>query len=145
MSVARLYRVGTPYNGVDLAEIDFEQSADVMYLAHINYTPTKLIRHAHDSWEFASITFGPTISPPTGLGVVINSPNITGFSATYARYVVTGVDDDTGQESRASSYINASNDLTLKGNNNFLSWTGTADRYRIYRSHNQQDFGYIGT
>lgn len=39
MGVARVYQVGSPYNGVELAELDFEQTADTMYIAHIDHAP----------------------------------------------------------------------------------------------------------
>jgi hypothetical protein len=151
MSVARLYRVGSPYNAVDLPEVDFEQSADTMYLAHLNYAPTKLIRYAHDHWEFVTIAFGPTIAAPAAPTVTVNDPNQGSepgdFAPTFQRYAVTTIDDDSGQESRASASTQVNNDLTLKGNNNFLTWpvVSGADRYRVFRSDNQQDFGYIGT
>lgn len=157
MSVARLYRVGTPYNAVDLDEIDNEQSADVMYLAHLNYAPTKLIRHAHDDWEFLTITFGPTNASPTSVSataVVVNDDSVlsngdANHNASYfpqiASYVITAIDNDTGQESRASSADTATNDLTLKRNYNTITWSGTGDKYRIFKSDNQQAYGYIGT
>jgi hypothetical protein len=154
MGAARLVRIGSPYNGVELDEIDFEQSADTMYMAHIDHAPTKLLRHAHDSWEFATIAFGPANTPPSGLAATAHVPNTDADNAgdayfpQSASYVVTAIDDETGQESRASAAASATNDLTLKRNYNALSWTapaGGADRYRLFKADNQQNYGYIGT
>jgi hypothetical protein len=109
MSVARIYRVGTPYNGAELADLDHEQSADTMYLAHINHPPTKLVRAAHTDWTFSTITFAPTLAVPGGVGVVVTQPNTdapnsgASFYPTDAHYIVTAIDDDTGQESRRSA------------------------------------------
>ncbi|WP_066807135.1 hypothetical protein [Sphingomonas asaccharolytica] len=153
MGVARLYRVGSPYNGVELDDIDFEQTADVMYMAHIDHPPTKLVRHAHDDWEFVTVAFGPVVSSPTGLSVTPDTPNTdadnsgNAYFPQPASYVVTAIVDDTEQESRPSAAASATNDLTLKRNYNAISWTAVAgaDRYRIYKSNNTQDYGYIGT
>ncbi|MDB5710879.1 MAG: hypothetical protein JWL96_2949 [Sphingomonas bacterium] len=152
MSVARIYRTGSPFNGAELAEVDFEQSANVMYLAHLNHAPTKLTRASHTDWTFAGVTFGPTLAAPTGLSAIETVPNTdaansgNAYFPQDATYVVTAVDDVSGQESRASTGDVAHNDLSLKRNYNSLSWTGSAGatRYRIYKADNTQEFGYIG-
>jgi hypothetical protein len=153
MGVARLYRVGSPYNGVELNDIDFEQTADVMYLAHIDHPLGKLIRHAHADWEFTDVSFGPLLAVPTGVSAVNSTPNTDSANSgdAYfpqpASYVVTALSDSTGQESRPSTPDSCTNDLTLKRNYNTISWSAVtdADRYRIYKSNNTQDYGYIGT
>lgn len=152
MSVARIYRVGSPFNAAELAEVDFEQSANVMYLAHLNHPPTKLTRAGHTDWSFSSVAFGPTLAAPAGLTVSATTSNTdaansgNGYFPQPASYVVTAVDDLSGQESRASSPGSATNDLTLKRNFNALSWGAVtaATRYRIYKADNTQEFGYIG-
>lgn len=153
MGVARIYRVGTPYNGSELAEIDFEQTADTMYLAHIDHAPNKMVRAAHTSWTFNTLTFGPTIAAPTGCNVsatIANTDSANGGANYFpqsATYCVTAVDDDTGEESRASNEDSDSNDLTLKKNYNTITWSPVAgaDRYKVYKADNSQFFGYIGT
>jgi hypothetical protein len=147
MGVARVYRVGTPFNGVELADIDFEQSADVMYMAHIDHAPTKLLRFGHDHWEFATVVFGPTIAAPTGVSATPVTPNTEDAYYKNATYVVTSVSDTTGQESRASTPDTASNDLSLRGNSNGIAWAAApgADRYYVYKSDSTADYGYIGS
>lgn len=152
MSVARIYRVGSPFNGPELQEVDFEQSADTMYLAHLNHAPTKLVRGGHTNWTFSTVAFSPTLSAPTGLTATASTPNTDApnAGAAYfpqsAKYVVTAVDDVSGQESRASAPVTATNDLTLKRNSNALAWTAAAGatRYRVYKADNTQEQGYIG-
>jgi len=150
MSVARIYRTGSPFNGAELAEVDFEQSANVMYLAHLDHKPTKLTRAGHTDWTFADIAFAPTLAAPAGLGVTPVTGNSVTSGDSYfpqpASYVVTAIDDVSGQESRASSRASATNDLTLKRNYNVLGWTAVAGatRYRIYKADNTQELGYIG-
>lgn len=152
-TAARLYKVASPYPGSVLAEIDFEQSADVMYLAHLLHAPQKLQRFALTNWAFATITFGPVIAAPMGVTAVATTPNVdaendgNAYFPQPATYVVTAVNDTTGQESIASTGDTADNDLTLKRNYNTITWTASANatRYRVYKSDNTQDYGYIGT
>ena len=148
MSCARIYRVGTPFNGSELPEVDFEQSADTMYLAHLNHAPTKLVRAGHTNWTFSSLGFTPTIAAPTGLNATATSPNTgTDYFPQPATYVVTALNDVTGQESRPSTTASATNDLGLKRNFNTMAWTAStgASRYRIYKADNTGEYGYIGS
>jgi len=153
MGCARLYIVGSPYNGSELSEIDFEQTADTMYLAHLSHPPHKLVRTAHDAWEFIELTFGPSVDAPANCSAVATTPNTDSenSSAAYfaqdATYVVTAINDDDSNESRASNEDTATNDLTLKRNYNTITWdtVAGATRYNIYKAENSQFFGYIGT
>lgn len=153
MGVSRIYKVGSPYNGVELAEIDFEQTADTMYFAHIDHAPTKLVRGGHTDWEFTTITFAPLIDAPTGCSATATTDNVdlendgNNYFPQPVTYVVTAVNDDTGHESRASNEDSATNDLTLKRNYNDVTWSAVtgATRYNIYKAENSQFFGYIGT
>ena len=154
MSVARIVKVGSPYNAVDLFEIDTEQSADVMYMAHWDYAPTKLERYSNTSWAFVTLTFGPTTAAPSSVVAVAHNPNQdngnngASYFPEHQRYFVTTVNDDIGQESRASTaHGDAQNDLTLKRNYNSLSWSAVdgATRYRVYKSVETGSVGYIGT
>lgn len=152
MPVYRIHRTPSPYNSSELAEIDYEQTADLLYLAHENHAPAKLIRTSHASWSFADVTFGPIIDPPTGLAVTETNVNQdtansgNAYAAQTDSYVVTAYNEDTGQESRASNSDTALNDLGLKRNFNTLSWTGVtgATGYRIYKKEEKQEYGYIG-
>lgn len=151
MGVSRVVRIGSPYNGVDLAEIDFEQQADTMYLAHLDYAPTKLTRTAHDAWSFSTVAFGPPIAAPTGAAVTANVNNTdseNGGNAYYPRaahYTITALTVD-GLESRALATVSAVNDLDLKRNFNVLTWSAVtgATRYNVYKADNSQFLGYLG-
>lgn len=156
MSVARIYRVGSPYNGSELADLDYAQSADTMYLAHINHTPNKLVQTSPTDWSFNDLTFGPLLDAPTGAAVVATTPNTDAANSGNAyfpetqRYCITAVDDASGQESRASSIVTCTNDLGLKRNYNTITWSAVvgppaASRYHVYKSTGTGDFGYIGT
>lgn len=153
MPVARIYRVGAPFNSSELNLLNYEQTVDVVYFAHENHAPQKLIRHDHALWEFLSVTFGPTISTPSGVGgtaTVDNTDAANSGNAYFpqpASYKVTAFNDETGQESRASTVVTLTNDLSLKRNYNTIHWSAVsgATSYLIYKSENQQSYGNIGT
>lgn len=153
MGGARVYKVGSPYNGVELAELDFEQTADTMFIAHIDHIPGKLVRNAHTDWEFQDVSFGPTVAAPTDCNCAstVGNTDADNDGANYfpqnAYYVVTAFNDETGQESRASGQATGLNDLTLKKNYNTVTWSAVtgATRYNVYKAENSQFFGYIGT
>ena len=152
MPGARLYRVGSPYNGGELDDIDIEQTNDVIYIAHIDHAPGKLQRSGHTNWAFADVTFGPTTLPPTGVTATATTPNTDAANSgdAYfpqpASYVVTTVSATSGQESRASTPASCTNDVTLKRNYNTIAWSaGTdVDRYRVYKQENTAGYGWIG-
>jgi hypothetical protein len=153
MPVHRVYMTPTAFNDSELAALDYAQVADVVYLAHTNHKPSKLIRAGHTDWSFEDVAFGPTIAAPTGVTATATNPNQdqansgNAYFPQDASYVVTAVNDDTGQESRASAEDTANNDLALKRNYNTITWSAVtgATSYRIYKSDNQQSYGHIGT
>lgn len=159
-----IYQTGTPYNVGDVSTLNFAQVADVTYFAHYYYPPWKLIRYGHTDWEWVQVTFGPTVSAPTGVAGTATNPNQdaansgNAYFPEPATYVVTAYDEGTGQESRAStSSVTLTNDLTLKRNYNTITWTGLPDYpttggwssasggyYRVYKADQTGLFGYIG-
>lgn len=152
MGGARVYKVGSPYNAAELDDMDYAQSFDTMYLTQINHPVGKLTRSSHTDWLFADVTFGPVIDAPTDVTVtatVANTDAANDGNAYFpqpASYVVSAVNDDTGQESRASDSASATNDLGLKRNKNTVSWTAVAGAtfYRIYKSNNSSAYGFVG-
>jgi len=55
-SVEAIYEIDTPYAEADLKTLQFAQKADVMYVAHPNYEPRKLIRSGAASWALSVYT-----------------------------------------------------------------------------------------
>ncbi len=153
MPVHRIYKAASPYNSSELLGVDHEQTADVLYLAHLNHAPTKLIRASHTDWTFQTVTFGPSIPVPTGIAGVATTPNTDSANEGNAyfpqpsTYAVTSYSETTGQESRASSSVTLTNDPGLKRNYNTINWAAVtgATGYRIYKAENSQLYGYIGT
>lgn len=145
MGVARLFQTYTPYPAAAVMGLDYAQTADVIYTAHISYAPQRLTRTGHTSWVWGNVDFDPVIQPPTGVSAVASQPNATGAIATDYTYVVTATDAN-GIESRASTAVTETNDLSLNGNYNTLSWTASpnAVSYTVYKGDNDLK-GYIGS
>lgn len=152
MPVHRVYSVGSPFNASEMLDADFEQTADVVYFAHQNHKPQKLIRLSHTNWSFNDVTFAPTLAAPGGVAGTAFNPNQDAANSGNAyfplpsSYVITAFNDDTGQESRVSSTVTLTNDLSLKRNYNSISWAAVAGAtgYNIYKAENTQSFGLIG-
>jgi len=130
-TVARFYTVVTPYVAADLALLKFVQSADTMTITHPSYAPRNLTRTGHTAWTLTSITFAPVQAAPTGLAS--SSPGV-GQS-----YVVTAVNDTTGEESLQSASV-SSNIVTST-----ITWTDAAgaSTYNVYKFRNGL-YGFIG-
>jgi hypothetical protein len=131
-----------PYLEGELFDIGHAQSADVMTIVHSNHNPRTLSRTAHDVWVQATKTFAPEIGQVTGLAV--NTPGAGNFSY---QWVVSAIDDDTGEEGLASSSVSWSARAELSESNQAnLTWTAVsgADRYYIYRSDNNGIWGLVG-
>ena len=145
MGTARLYKAGTPFNAVDLAEVDYTQTADVIYMGHIDYPPQKVVRTGHTDWTFSPVAFGPTIQPPAGVSVSETQPNTTDAFPIAAKYGVASV-AASGQVSVLSAVDTGTNDLSLRGNYNTVSWTSNPDAvyYLVYKSENSTSYGFIG-
>jgi hypothetical protein len=152
-TLAKLVRVSSPYAASELSEVDAEQSADTLFLAHLDHPPTKLVRSSPTSWSFNTITFGPVIGGPTTVTATafINNTDAPNDGDNYypqdAAYQVCAINDNSGQQSRPSPYDTATNDLALKGNYNQISWNAVpgATRYAVFKQSNSNNmFGYIG-
>lgn len=137
-----------PYDGDELAELGWAQSADVIFLAHRNHPPAKLSRHADDDWRYAVIDWLPSVAAPTiteaaAVGVIPNGEN----SRTDFSYVATAIDAVTGEESMPSAAVTVAHVAPLSQSYyiriGVSGGEGTASEYRIYKKKGGV-FGYIG-
>ena len=146
MGAARIYKAFSPYPSSALADVDYAQSADVVYTTHLNYPVYKFTRSAHTNWTSIPVTFGPVIAVPTAPTGAASTPNTVGYIATTYRYKITAVGGDQEQESRPSAFLTLTNDLSLSGNFNTLTMptppTGVT-RYVVYKEQGGA-YGYIG-
>ena len=56
-TTGEIIEVTTTYTLAQLSTINFAQSADVLYLAHLSHTPAKLTRTSHTAWTLTDIDF----------------------------------------------------------------------------------------
>lgn len=142
-TAARVYTLATPYNDTDLFDLHYAQDSDVLTLTHAGYPTKELRRLGAVNWTLTDVSFTPTMTIPSGVGVVATIPTATNPSPQ--RYVVTALASDGVTESLASSVVTASNNLTLAGNYNTVSWSTVAGaaRYNVYKQRGGS-YGYIG-
>lgn len=90
------YEIASPYLEADLADIQFTQSADVLFIVHPDYATRELTRTGHTSWTLTSTTFrdGPYLPLNTTSTTLIASA-ATG-SVTVTASSVTGINNNTG-------------------------------------------------
>lgn len=142
-TVARVFTLASPYTEDDLFDLHYAQSADIITLTHPDYATRELARVSETNWTLTSVSFAPPNAAPTGVTAtptVAQSQNLT-----QAKYVVTSVADDGVTESLPSAPATATNNLTLAGNYNTITWTGVDgySRYNVYKLRGGV-YGYIG-
>lgn len=138
---AKLYELALPYDQTEVFDVGYAQTADTMYLTHLSYAVRKLTRTGHASWSLSTVTWGPTLSAPAGLTASVGS----GSGSTAYIYKVTAFDENTNEESLPTTGATVSNDLTVAGYYNSLTWSSVsgAERYIIYKYDNGVP-GFIG-
>lgn len=141
-TAAKVYEIATSYVEADLPELQaYNQSADVIILVHLLYPPKELKRLGHTSWTISDMTFGASISAPTGISVASG-----GAGSKTFKYVVTATGPETGEESLPSSVGQITNaaDPTASAPHT-ISWTNISGviEYDIYK---EQDglYDWIG-
>lgn len=76
------YEIVSPYSETDLENLDFAQSADVIYIAHPNHAPRKLGRYAATNWVLSTVAFD---WPP------FNDENVDSTTITASAVTGTGI------------------------------------------------------
>jgi len=138
-----IYEIPNPFVNGELFDIHYVQSADVLTLVHPNHPPLELRRMGATNWQLSTPGFAPPANVLTGL-----TATPTGAGATVYTYCMTTVATVGLQESVASSTFTCSNDLTIAGHSNAITFTdpssaGTNVRYNVYKLANGI-LGYIG-
>ncbi len=135
-TAAKIFELVTPYLTADLPTLQLAQSADIVTIVHPNYAPRELARTDHDAWTLTTITFAPSVVPPTSLST-------DGAAGTDFGWVVTSLKDETFEESIASAVVESDTDPTVTDVT--ISWTdeSAATEYNVYRRTNNL-FAFIG-
>lgn len=138
------YEIASPYQEAHLFDVRFVQSGDIITLTHPEYAPRELRRYSNLNWVLTAIGFSPATAAPTGVSASVTQPN-PGSNRTYS-YKVTALNSRGHEESLGSAASNdVSNDLTLTGNHNTISWNAVAgaSMYNVYKS-SAGSYGFIG-
>lgn len=148
MGVRAIFQLATPWTEDEIFDLGYEQTRDVMVFTHLNHPVQRLTRFDHDRWTITDAAFASTSYPPSNASFSVTAviPNTTGYVNALYEYVLTTIDEATGQESLPTVSKNTHNDLTLKGNANAIAFTPAAgsERTNVYRKGGGA-FGYIGT
>ena len=142
------YEVANSYAAADLASIHYTQSADVLTLVHPNYPVAELRRLGATSWALTNPSFTIPQYCPTSASAVATTPHASTWNPFNCQYCVSTVQMGDLQESIASNITTVvSNDLTLVGNINTISWVLPASvtpvRFNVYKYLNGL-WGFIG-
>ena len=88
----------TTYTTAELPELQFTQSADVLYIAHKDHPPAKLSRTGHTAWTLANVTFidGPYLNENATTTTLGFSALTVGAGRTVTASAVTGINGGSG-------------------------------------------------
>jgi hypothetical protein len=142
-TAARVYTISTSYADTDLFDLHYAQDSDVITITHPSYAASELKRLGATNWTLTTVSFAPTLSAPAAPSVAVTAP--TAGKPSPCEYCVTAVAADGVTESLASASTTVSNDLSIAGNYNTISWLAVtgASRYYVYKRRGG-GFGYMG-
>lgn len=140
-AVARVYTLSSPYTPADL--IRYAQNNDIMTLCTGTAPARELRRSGATSWAFSAVSFAVTLAAPTAPTAVATIPTAT--NPTTQSYVITSLASDLITESAPTAAATCSNNLSIAGNFNTITWTNAAAaaRYYVYKLKGGV-YGYIG-
>jgi hypothetical protein len=100
-TVASVYEIASPFTESMLYDIQFTQSADVMYIVQETLEPRKLSRTGHTSWTLSTVEFinGPYLDDNDTSTTFTSSTNTVGASRTLTASSITGINDGVGFKS----------------------------------------------
>ena len=143
-----IYEIPSPYAEIDLKDINYVQSADVLTLVHPKYAPRELRRVVNNmsdiAYTLSEIEFGSELSAPTIQTVAKTNPNSPVVGPQSYNYVATTVSDDQLDESEASTASSVSGQqLFDTGAYNTITLAAPITRHNIYKQQGGL-YGYIG-
>jgi hypothetical protein len=100
-TVASVYEIASPFTESMLYDIQFTQSADVMYIVQETLEPRKLSRTGHTSWTLSTVEFinGPYLDDNDTSTTFTSSTNTVGVGRTLTASSITGINDGVGFKS----------------------------------------------
>lgn len=140
---ARVYQIAAPYDATNLFTLRYAQNADVLTISHPALATQELRRLGATNWTLTAAGFVPTTAAPTAPAAVATVAVATNLTPQH--YVITTLANDFVTESLQTADVTCTNNLTLAGNYNTISWTAAAgaNRYYVYKQRGGT-YGYIG-
>jgi hypothetical protein len=148
LEMGAIYEIPSPYAEIDLKDINYVQSADVLTLVHPKYAPRELRRVVNNMGDIAytlsEIQFGSELTAPTIQTVAATNPNSPVVGPQGYNYVATTVSDDQLDESEASTAASVTGQqLFDTGAYNTITLATPITRHNIYKQQGGL-YGYIG-
>ena len=80
------YQISTPWAAADIPNLQFAQSADVMYITHPNYPVWKLSHYSDTVWTLTAVQWidGPYLDPNLQLGIQLSASATSGTGVTIS-------------------------------------------------------------
>ena len=109
-TAARIYELATTYTTAQVPEINFAQSADVMYICHAAHEGAKLTRTGHTAWTLTDVDFegGPleTANENGGVSKTLNlTPSATSGSINITASASLWASTDVGRVVKFNSGV----------------------------------------
>lgn len=130
-TASKTYEIATTYTSAELSELQFTQSADVMYIVHPNHPPAKLSRTAHTTWTLNDVDFqvGPFLDTNTTATTLTTSATTVGTGRTLTASAITGINSGTGFQTtdvgRLVKLGDGWGEITARTNTTVVTWTIT--------------------
>ena len=95
----KVYEITTPYTDSQIFDLQFTQSADIMYLVHPSHEPEKLSRTGHTAWTLADVDFqvGPFLDTNTTATTLTTSATTVGSGRTLTASASLFASTDVGR------------------------------------------------
>ena len=95
-----VYEISTTYTAAQIDQIEYVQSADVLYLVHDDHTPRKLSRTGHTSWTISDVDFFDGPYDPANTSSTTLQPSGTSGNITITASSNVFVANDVGRSVR---------------------------------------------
>lgn len=134
------YTIATPWTADQAQALDAVQSVDVIFAAHREVAPRRIMRQGDTNWSISTVPINPTVPSPS-----ITSVTNSGSGGKVYRYRVSAVVDGVEGFPSAPGVVTDAQDLSEQGVQNRVIFTAVtgASEYRVYRMRNGVA-GYVG-
>jgi len=125
----KVYEISSSYTEAQVFDLQFAQSADVMYITHPSHEPSKLSRTGHTAWTLAEVDFqtGPFLDANTTATTLTTSATTVGTGRTLTASAITGINGGAGWATtdvgRLVKLGTGWGKITARTNTTVVTWT----------------------